>query len=115
MADSTNVERKGHSLSEKSIGHTLDRIISKARGRVIVATFASNIHRMQQIVDASIKNKRKVVFNGRSMENISKVAMELGYLHIPENSVLSIDDLKDYDNSKITLITTGSKENQWLL
>ncbi|MBX9183947.1 ribonuclease J [Clostridium sp. K04] len=109
MADSTNVERKGHSLSEKSIGHTLDRIISKARGRVIVATFASNIHRMQQIVDASIKNKRKVVFNGRSMENISKVAMELGYLHIPENSVLSIDDLKDYDNSKITLITTGSQ------
>ena len=109
MADSTNVERKGHSLSEKSIGHTLDRIISKARGRVIVATFASNIHRMQQIVDASIKNKRKVVFNGRSMENISKVAMELGYLHIPENSVLSIDDLKDYDNRKITLITTGSQ------
>ena len=109
MADSTNVERKGHSLSEKSIGHTLDRIISKARGRVIVATFASNIHRMQQIVDASIKNKRKVVFNGRSMENISKVAMELGYLHIPENSALSIDDLKDYDNSKITLITTGSQ------
>ena len=109
MADSTNVERKGHSLSEKSIGHTLDRIISKAKGRVIVATFASNIHRMQQIVDASIKNKRKVVFNGRSMENISKVAMELGYLHIPENSVLSIDDLKDYDNRKITLITTGSQ------
>ena len=109
MADSTNVERKGHSLSEKSIGHTLDRIISKAKGRVIVATFASNIHRMQQIVDASIKNKRKVVFNGRSLENISKVAMELGYLHIPENSVLSIDDLKDYDNSKITLITTGSQ------
>ena len=109
MADSTNVERKGHSLSEKSIGHTLDRIISKAKGRVIVATFASNIHRMQQIVDASFKNNRKVVFNGRSMENISKVAMELGYLHIPENSVLSIDDLKDYDNSKITLITTGSQ------
>ncbi|WP_196000319.1 ribonuclease J [Clostridium sp. 1001271B_151109_B4] len=109
MADSTNVERKGHSLSEKSIGYTLDRIISKAKGRVIVATFASNIHRMQQIVDASIKNKRKVVFNGRSMENISKVAMNLGYLHIPEGSVLSIDDLKDYDNSKITLITTGSQ------
>lgn len=109
MADSTNVERKGHSLSEKSIGYTLDRIISKAKGRVIVATFASNIHRMQQIVDASIKNKRKVVFNGRSMENISKVAMELGYLHIPESNVLSIDDLKDYDNSKITLITTGSQ------
>ncbi|MEN8077908.1 ribonuclease J [Clostridioides difficile] len=109
MADSTNVERQGHSLSEKSIGLTLDRIIEKANGRVIVATFASNIHRMQQIVDASFKNNRKVVFNGRSMENISKVAMELGYLHIPETEVMSIDDLKDYDNDKITLITTGSQ------
>lgn len=107
MADSTNVERQGHSLSEKSIGFTLDRIISKAKGRVIVATFASNIHRMQQIVDASFKNNRKVVFNGRSMENISKVAMELGYLHIPNNEVVSIDDLKKYENDKITLITTG--------
>lgn len=109
MADSTNVERQGHSLSEKSIGFTLDRIISKAKGRVIVATFASNIHRMQQIVDASFKNNRKVVFNGRSMENISKVAMELGYLHIPNNEVISIDDLKNYENDKITLITTGSQ------
>lgn len=109
MADSTNVERLGHSLSEKSIGLTLDRIISKARGRVIVATFASNIHRMQQIVDASFKNNRKVVFNGRSMENISKVAMELGYLHIPDSKVISIDDLKNYENDKITLITTGSQ------
>ena len=109
MADSTNVERQGHSLSEKSIGFTLDRIISKAKGRVIVATFASNIHRMQQIVDASFKNNRKVVFNGRSMENISEVAMELGYLHIPNNEVVSIDDLKKYENDKITLITTGSQ------
>ena len=109
MADSTNVERQGHSLSEKSIGLTLDRIIGKAKGRVIVATFASNIHRMQQIVDASFKNNRKVVFNGRSMENLSKVAMELGYLHIPDSEVISIDDLKKYENDKITLITTGSQ------
>ena len=109
MADSTNVERQGHSLSEKSIGLTLDRIIGKAKGRVIVATFASNIHRMQQIADASFKNNRKVIFNGRSMENISKVAMELGYLHIPNSEVMSIDDLKNYENDKITLITTGSQ------
>lgn len=109
MADSTNVERQGHSLSEKSIGFTLDRVISNAKGRVIVATFASNIHRMQQIVDASFKSNRKVIFNGRSMENISKVAMELGYLHIPNNDVISIDDLKNYENDKITLITTGSQ------
>lgn len=109
MADSTNVERQGHSLSEKSIGLTLDRIIGKAKGKVIVATFASNIHRMQQIVDASIKSNRKVAFNGRSMENISKVAMELGYLHIPNEHIISIDDLNDYENNKITLITTGSQ------
>lgn len=109
MADSTNVERQGHSLSEKSIGFTLDRVISNAKGRVIVATFASNIHRMQQIVDASFKSNRKIIFNGRSMENISKVAMELGYLHIPNNDVISIDDLKNYENDKITLITTGSQ------
>ena len=109
MADSTNVERQGHSFSEKSIGFTLDRVISKAKGRVIVATFASNIHRMQQIVDASFKSNRKVIFNGRSMENISKVAMELGYLHIPNSEVVRIDDLKNYENDKITLITTGSQ------
>ena len=109
MADSTNVERKGHSLSERSIGYTLEKIISKAKGRVIVATFASNIHRMQQIVDASIKNNRKIVFNGRSMENISKVAIELGYLHIPDSEILIIDDLKNYENNQITLITTGSQ------
>ncbi|WP_195469515.1 ribonuclease J [Clostridium sp. D43t1_170807_H7] len=109
MADSTNVERQGNSLSEKSIGLTLDRIIGKAKGRVIVATFASNIHRMQQIADASFKNNRKVIFNGRSMENISKVAMELGYLHIPNSEVMSIDYLKNYENDKITLITTGSQ------
>ncbi len=78
MADSTNVEREGHTISEKTIGETLNRIFSNAKGRVIVATFASNIHRMQQIADASVKYGRKIVFSGRSMENISKVAMELG-------------------------------------
>lgn len=109
MADSTNVERQGHSLSEKSIGLTLNRIIGKAKGRVIVATFASNIHRMQQIIDASLLHNRRVAFNGRSMENISKVAMELGYLHIPDTEIISIDDLKDYSNEKITIITTGSQ------
>ena len=109
MADSTNVERKGHSLSEKSIELTFDKAIGKAKGRVIVATFASNIHRMQQIIDASVKNNRKVIFNGRSMENISKVAMELGYLHIPDDKIIDIDKLKDYENDKITLITTGSQ------
>ncbi|MEG1256533.1 ribonuclease J [Clostridium sp.] len=109
MADSTNVERPGHSLSEKSIGQTLNKIFSTAKGRVLVATFASNIHRMQQIANSSIAFKRKVAFSGRSMENISKVAMELGYLHIPEDSIISVDDIGNYNNEEITIITTGSQ------
>ena len=109
MADSTNVERVGHSLSEKIIGETLNRIISNANGRVIVATFASNIHRMQQIADASMMYNRKIVFSGRSMENISNVAMDLGYLHIPEESIVGIEDLNRYPSDKITIITTGSQ------
>lgn len=109
MADSTNVERQGHSLSEKSIGQTLNRIFSTATGRVIVATFASNIHRMQQIADASVKYKRKIAFSGRSMENISTVAMELGYLHIPEGTMINVDDIRNYRNEEITIITTGSQ------
>ena len=109
MADSTNVERAGHSLSEKIIGETLNRIISNANGRVIVATFASNIHRMQQIADASMMYNRKIVFSGRSMENISNVAMDLGYLHIPKESIVGIEDLNSYPSDKITIITTGSQ------
>lgn len=96
LADSTNVEREGHSISEKVIGETLNRIFSGAKGRIIVATFASNIHRMQQIANASIKENRRIAFSGRSMENVSKVAMELWYLHIPEESVIDIDDINNY-------------------
>ncbi len=109
MADSTNVERAGHSLSEKSIGQTLNKIFSTAKGRVIVATFASNIHRMQQIANASIQHNRKIAFSGRSMENISQVAMELGYLHISEGSIIGVDDIEKYNNEEITIITTGSQ------
>ncbi len=109
MADSTNVERSGHSISEKTIGETLNRIFTNAKGRIIVATFASNIHRMQQIVNASVMQNRKVVFSGRSMENISQVAMELGYLHIPTEYIVDIDDIIKYPNNEITIITTGSQ------
>lgn len=109
MADSTNVERRGHTMSEKSIGTTLTRIIAKAEGRVIVATFASNIHRIQQIIDSSILFGRKIVFSGRSMENMSKVAIELGYLHIPEGILISLDDLDKHRPNDITIITTGSQ------
>lgn len=112
MADSTNVERKGHTMSEKSIGATLTRIISKAEGRVIVATFASNIHRMQQIIDSSILFGRRIAFSGRSMESMSKVSMELGYLHIPDGIIISLDDLDKYRPHDITIITTGSQGEQ---
>lgn len=109
MADSTNVERSGHSLSEKTIGKTFDRIFSNATGRIIVSTFASNIHRMQQIINASVKFGRKVAFSGRSMENISEVATRLGYLNAPDGCFIDIDDLKNYTNNQITIITTGSQ------
>lgn len=109
MADSTNVERTGHSISEKTIGEALKKIFSPSKGRIIVATFASNIHRMQQIADASIARNRKIVFSGRSMENISNVAIELGYLHIPPESVIEIDDINKYPSEEITIITTGSQ------
>ena len=109
LADSTNIERSVHSLSEKTIGETFKRIFAHAKGRIIVATFASNIHRMQQISDASTKLGRKIIFSGRSMENVSKVAIDLGYLNIPEESLISIDDMDKYPDDKITIITTGSQ------
>jgi len=109
MADSTNVERSGYTMSEKSIGNTFNRIFRGAKGRIIIATFASNIHRMQQIVNASIENNRRVAFSGRSMESISKLALELGYLYIPEDMMLEIDEIKNYNNENITIITTGSQ------
>jgi beta-CASP RNase J family ribonuclease len=109
LADSTNVERPGYTVSEKSISETFDKSFARARGRVIVATFASNIHRMQQIIDASVEYGRKVAFSGRSMENVSKVAMELGYLNIPEGYLITVDELRNYPNEKLTIITTGSQ------
>ena len=109
MADSTNVERQGHSISEKIIGETFKRLFSNAKGRVIVATFASNIHRIQQIVDASVMHNRKVVVNGRSMENICQVSIDLGYLHAPQDCMIEIEDMNKYTDDQITIITTGSQ------
>ena len=109
MADSTNVEIPGHSPSEKSIEKTLNNLFANSKGRIIVATFASNIHRMQQIIHLSLKYKRKVSFSGRSMENISQVARELGYLHIPDEDIIDLDDISKYSNEQITIITTGSQ------
>ncbi len=109
LADSTNVERPGYTLSEKVIGESLNRIFDKASGRVIVATFATNIHRLQEIANSAISHGRKIAFSGRSMERISKVAMELGYLHIPEGAIIEIDQIHKYPSEKITVMTTGSQ------
>jgi ribonuclease J len=109
LADSTNVERPGHTVSEKVIGETLHKIFGKAPGRVLVATFASNIHRIQQIINASVFYGRKVAFVGRSLENISKVAMDLGYLQAPENTIVKVEEIKSFPSDKVTIITTGSQ------
>jgi len=109
MADSTNVERAGYTLSEQVIGENLTKIFSRAKGRVIVASFASNINRVQQIINSSLFYGRKIAFSGRSMEKISSLAIELGYMHLPENQLISVDDVHKYPAEKITIITTGSQ------
>ena len=109
MADSTNVERPGYTMSEKIVGESLCRIFGKSKGRIIVATFASNIHRIQQIIDAAAMYGRKVAVSGRSMENIVQVALELGYIKIEKENLVSIDQINKYNNDEIVIITTGSQ------
>ena len=109
MADSTNVERPGYTMSEKIVGESLCRIFGQRKGRIIVATFASNIHRIQQIIDAAAMYGRKVAVSGRSMENIVQVAIELGYIKIEKENLVSIDQINKYNNNEIVIITTGSQ------
>lgn len=109
MADSTNVEKPGYTMSEKVVGESFSRLFSKAKGRIIVATFASNVHRIQQIVDAASMHGRKVAVSGRSMENIVAVAAELGYLEFEKDILVSIDQINKYTNDKVVIITTGSQ------
>ena len=109
MSDSTNVERKGYTMSEKAIGDTFLKLFDRAQGRIIVATFASNIHRMQQIIDASKIFNRKVAFSGRSMEKISTVARELGYLHIDDDMLVNSHEINNIADNELTLIVTGSQ------
>ena len=109
MADSTNVERPGYTMSEKIVGESLCRIFGKSKGRIIGATFASNIHRIQQIIDAAAMYGRKVAVSGRSMENIVQVAIELGYIKIEKENLVSIDQINKYNNDQIVIITTGSQ------
>ena len=109
MSDSTNSEREGYTMSERSVGKVFDNIFTGCTKRIIVATFASNVHRVQQIVNSAVKNDRKVAICGRSMLNVMDVARELGYLDIPEGVLIDIDDIDDYIPEKLVLITTGSQ------
>lgn len=109
LCESTNVERPGHTISEKKIGQTFDTQFQEAKGRVIVAMFASNIHRMQMVVDCAIRYGRRVCFVGRSMVNVSRVAMQIGELHIPEECMVDVDNLDQYPDNEILVMTTGSQ------
>lgn len=109
LCESTNVERPGHTISEKKIGQTFDTQFQEAKGRVIVAMFASNIHRMQMVVDCAIRYGRRVCFVGRSMVNVSRVAMQIGELHIPDECMVDVDNLDQYPDNEILVMTTGSQ------
>lgn len=109
MADSTNALHKGYTMSEKTVGETLENLFGKASGRIMVSTFASNVHRLQQISNCALKYNRKIAFSGRSMEKISEVARRLGYLHIPEDMIISLEEINNYPNDRITIVTTGSQ------
>lgn len=109
LADSTNAERPGYTQSEKMVGQTFDDEFRYARNRIIVATFSSNVHRIQQVVDSAVKYKRKVAVIGRSMINVVNIAMELGYLRIPEGVLIDIDETNNYTADQIVIITTGSQ------
>lgn len=109
LADSTNAERPGFTPSEKMVGQTFDDEFRYAKHRIIIATFSSNVHRIQQVVDTAVKYDRKVAVIGRSMVNVVSIAKELGYLKAPDGVLIDIDDAHNYSPEKIVIITTGSQ------
>jgi ribonuclease J len=109
LSDSTNVEKEGYTISDKEIGETLDKIITGSKGRIIVALFASNIGRIQLIVDIARDRGKKVVFNGRSIEVSVNIARSLGYLTIPAAAEIGIEQVSDFSDDEIIIITTGSQ------
>ncbi|BCI60887.1 ribonuclease J [Solibaculum mannosilyticum] len=110
MADSTNAERPGYTKSERSVGESFDALFKKAEHRrIIIATFASNVHRVQQIIDAAVHYGRKVAVSGRSMVNVVNIGMELGYLSVPDGVLVDIDVLNRYPKDQVVIITTGSQ------
>jgi len=109
MSDSTNVEVKGYTASEQDVAKNLEKLIAAANGRVIVALFASNVFRIQTVIDIAVRSHRKVIFNGRSMEQIVSVATELGHINCPPNTILDIKQIGKYRDDQIVVITTGSQ------
>jgi len=110
MADSTNAEKEGFTQSEKTVGRTFDNLFNDNKDhRIIIATFASNVDRVQQIINSAYKYGRKAVIEGRSMVNIITTASELGYINIPDNTLIDISEMKNYPDEKVVLITTGSQ------
>ena len=109
MADSTNSEREGHTPSERTVGAAFDRAFHNARGRIIVATFSSNVHRIQQVIDTAVRYKRHVAVLGRSMVNVVNISLELGYITAPEGAIVDIDEIHNYRMEQMVIITTGSQ------
>ncbi len=110
LADSTNAERPGYTMSESTVGKTFEAIFAEnTKARIIVATFASNVDRVQQIINSAHRHKRKVVIEGRSMVNVVNIAQELGYLSVPKGTIITIEEIKNYPPDKICIITTGSQ------
>ena len=110
MCDSTNAERPGFTMSERTVGKTIDSLFAEHQNsRIIIATFASNVDRVQQIINSAYKYGRKVVIEGRSMVNIISIAQELGYINIPENTLIDVEQMKNYTGEQLVLITTGSQ------
>lgn len=109
LCESTNVERNGYTMSEMKIGTTFDGMFRDAQGRVIVAMFASNIHRMQMVIDVAMRYGRRVCFIGRSMVNVSRVGMQIGELRVPEECIIDVDSLDQYPDEEILVMTTGSQ------
>lgn len=109
LSDSTNIERQGYTQSERELGATFEHYFEAAQGRVIVASFASNVYRIQQVADVAISHGRVLCFQGRSMEQVVQIAMKLGYLKIPADRIVNVDQLKRYRDDQICVFTTGSQ------
>lgn len=109
MADSTNAEREGHTPSERTVGAAFEKSFHNARGRIIIATFSSNVSRIQQVIDTAVRYRRKVAVLGRSMINVVNISLELGYIHAPEGTIIDIDETNNFPMDRVVIVTTGSQ------